>query len=224
VEFTKENRVRIPAFRVRLSTILAVALPFAVLPPGAGAQGLTFSPYSGYRLGGTLTIRDGDLKLADSPFFGAQLDLRMRPDATGTLLVDYQPTTLRLKEYRGPTEDLFDLNVWYFQGGGTLEVMSQSAAVPFVLGTIGMSLFDPGSNSGNAGSEWGFSGIIGGGVKIPFPSGGMALRLQTRLLLTSLTGGGSLWCGTGSGCYIGLSGFLAPVQFDFGGALTFGGH
>ncbi len=216
--------MRIPAVFFRTLTILAGAMLLAALPSVAGAQNLTFSPYSGYRLGGSLTVRDGDLKLANAPFFGAQLDFRMRPDATGALLVDYQPTTLRLKEYGGPTEDLFDIGVWYFQGGGTLEVMNQSPAVPFVLGTMGLSWFDPGSNSVNADSEWGFSGIIGVGVKIPFPSGRMALRLQSRLLMTSLFGGGSLWCGTGTGCYVGVSGFIAPVQFDFGGALTFGGR
>ena len=215
----------IPMFFSRISTALSAAMLLATVPSLAGAQNATITPYSGYRLGGTLTIRDGDLKLADAAFYGVQLDFRMRPDATATLLADYQPTTLRLKEYGGPTEDLFDINVWYFQGGGTLEVMNpQSAAVPFVLGTIGMSWFDPGDNSQNAGSEYGFAGILGVGVKIPLQSGRMGLRLQTRLLLNSLYGGSSLWCGTGSGCYVGAGGYLAPVQFDFGGGITFGGR
>ena len=217
--------MRDSTFFFRISRALAAALLLAAVPSVAAGQGATLTPYSGYRLGGSLTIREGDLKLANAPFFGAQLDFRVRPDATGTLLVDYEPTTLRLKEYGGPTEDLFDLNVWYFQGGGTLEVLNpQSPAVPFVLGTIGMSWFDPGSNSRNAESEWAFSGIFGAGVKIPLQSGGMALRLQARVLLNSIYGGASFWCGTGSGCYVGTGGYLGPVQFDFGGGLTLGGR
>jgi hypothetical protein len=129
-----------------------------------------------------------------------------------------------LKPFREPTETLFDMNVWYFQGGGTLEVLKPRGPVPFVVGSLGLSWFDPTGGSENAGSEYGFSGIFGLGVKVPFQSGKMGLRLQTRVLLTSVYGGSSLWCGTGSGCYIGTGGYLGPVQFDFGGGLTFGGR
>ena len=207
-----------------LASLLAVVATVCAIPSAAAGQNVSLTPYSGYRLGGSLTVREGDLKLADSPFYGGQLDFRVRPDATATLLVDYQPTTLRLQEFGSSTEDLFDLGVWYFQAGGTLEAMSNSQAVPFVIGTLGMSWFDPGSDSGNAGSEYGFAGIFGGGVKVPLQSGRMGLRLQARVLLNSIYGGSSFWCGTGGGCYVGTGGYLGPVQFDFGGGLTFGGR
>ena len=140
-------------------------------------------------------------------------------------LLDYQPTTLRLKESGEATSDLFDLNVWYLQVGGTYEALGRTAdgPRPFALGTLGMSLFDPGSGDPDHDSEYGFAGIFGGGVKIPLASGRMGLRLQARVLINALfNGSGSLWCGPG-GCYAGAGGSFGPVQFDFGGGLTIGG-
>ena len=207
-----------------LATLSAAVLTMCAIPSTALGQNVSITPYSGYRFGGSLTVRQGELQLADAPFFGGQLDFRMRTGATGSLLVDYQPTSLRLKEFGASTTDLFDIGVWYFQAGGTLETNTRSQAVPFVIGTLGMSMFDPGSNSDNASSEYGFSGIFGGGVKVPLQSGRMGLRLQARVLLNSLQGGSSFWCGTGGGCYVGTGGYLGPVQFDVGGGLTFGGR
>ncbi len=208
----------------RLSVVLAAGAILLSTPSVAVGQNATFTPYSGYRLGGSLSIREGDLKLDNGPFFGGQLDFRMRPDATAAILVDYQPTTLRLKDFGEPSEELFDLNVWYFQAGGTLEFLNQSDAVPFVIGSLGMSWFDPGKGGEENDSEYGFAGIFGVGAKVPLRSGGMGLRFQARVLLNNVSGGSSLWCGTGGGCYVGVGGPIGPVQFDFGGGLTFGGR
>ena len=216
--------MKTPKFLPRFLTFLAAFAFWMACPTPAASQGPTFTAYSGYRLGGSLGTRDGDLKLDSAPFFGGQLDFRVRSDATAAIMVDYQPTFLRLKRFGEPTEALFDLNVWYFQAGGTVEVLGGDGPVPFALGSLGMSWFDPTGSPQNNGSEYGLSGIFGGGVKVPFPSQSMALRLQARILLNSVYGGSSLWCGTGSGCYIGTGGYLGPVQFDFGGGLTFGGR
>jgi hypothetical protein len=210
-------------FRHR-SPSLVVLILLILGPSLATAQGPTLTPYGGYRLGGTLDIRGGDLKLDDSHFLGLQLDARARPDATGSLLVDYQPTTLRLKESGSPAEQLFDLNVWYFQLGGLLEFPQGEGAVPFMAASLGMSWFDPTGGSENAESEYGFAGILGVGAKIPFPGGGAGLRLQARVLANIISGTSELWCGSGRGCYVGIGGPIGPVQFDFGGGLTFGGR
>jgi hypothetical protein len=209
--------------RFRLTSALIAAS--ALLAPGtAQSQDWTFSPYSGFRLGGSLSVREGDLTFNGAPIFGAQLDYRVRRDATVAFLVDYQPTTVRIRERGEPTVDLWDINVVYFQVGGTFEVLKQAGPIPFLLGTLGMSMFDPASGSANNASEYGMAGIFGGGVKVPFRSGRMALRLQGRVLLNNLLiGGGSLWCSP-SGCYGGVGGPIGPVQFDFGGGLTFGGR
>ncbi len=202
-----------------------VVLFLLILGPSlATAQSPSLTPYGGYRLGGSLGIREGDLKLDESPFFGVQLDARARPDATGSLIVDYQPTTLRLKESGSPAEQLFDINVWYFQVGGLVEFPQGQGAVPFMVASLGMSWFDPTDGSQNAESEYGFAGTLGIGTKIPFPSGGTALRLQARVLANIINGRSDLWCGGGRGCYVGIGGPIGPVQFDFGGGLTFGGR
>jgi len=205
---------------------LAVAVILVGLPSRSAGQGITFTPYSGFRLGGTLSIQEGDLDLDEGPFLGVQFDYRVRRDATVAVIVDYQPTGVRLKEYGEPAEDLFDLSLWYLQIGGTYEVLGRtySGPKPFVVGTLGMSLFDPGSGGEENDAEYGIAGIFGGGVKIPFPGGRMGLRLQARVLLNNLfIGDGGYWCGTG-GCYANTGGPIGPIQFDFGGGLTFGGR
>jgi hypothetical protein len=203
-----------------------VVLTLLILGPSlATAQGPTLTPYGGYRLGGALGISEGDLRLDESPFFGVQLDARARPDATGSLIVDYQPTTLRLKVSGSPAEQLFDINVWYFQVGGLVEFPQGQGAVPFMVASLGMSWFDPADGSQNAESEYGFAGILGVGAKIPISAGGAGLRLQARVLANMINGRSDLWCGGGGrGCYVGIGGPIGPVQFDFGGGLTFGGR
>jgi hypothetical protein len=219
----KENNLKMPKGGSRIASVL-IATGLLLMPGTASGQDVTFTPYSGFRLGGALSVREGDLTFNGAPIFGAQFDYRLRRDATAAFLVDYQPTTMRIRESGEPTVDLWDVNVLYFQLGGSLEVLNQSGAIPFVLGTLGMSMFDPSSGSGSSASEYGVAGIFGGGVKIPFPSGRMGLRLQARVLLNNLLiGGGSLWCSP-SGCYGGVGGPIGPVQFDFGGGLTFGGR
>ena len=204
---------------------LAVAATLVGLPTPSAGQGIGFTAYSGFRLGGNLSIEGGDLRVDEAPFLGAQFDFRVRRDATVAVIVDYQPTTLLLDEFGEPTEELFDLNVFYLHVGGTYEVIGRSLSGPrpFVLGTLGVSMFDPGSGSESNDSEYGFSGIFGGGIKVPLGSGRMGLKLQLRVLLNNmLNGDGSLWCGPG-GCWAGSVGPIGPIQFDFGGGLFFGG-
>ena len=206
-----------------LATTLAAAALFLSFPAPVSSQGISLTPYGGYRLGGSLEIQEGDLQLDDAEFYGLQLDYRVRRDATVALIVDYQSTFLRFKSRGEPSLGLFDLDVWYFQGGGTFDVATKGPAVPFVVGTFGLSWFNPGADARQADSEYGFAGIFGAGVKIPFRSGRSALRLQARVLLNNLYGSSSLWCGSGGGCYVGIGGPIGPVQFDFGGGITFGG-
>ncbi len=123
--------MKIRTFLPRASTALVAMALWVAAPSSAECQGPTFTAYSGYRLGGTLAIKEGDLKLDSSPFYGGQLDFRVRRDATAAIMVDYQPTFLRLKRFGEPTEALFDLNVWYFQAGGTVEMLQSGGPIPF---------------------------------------------------------------------------------------------
>lgn len=215
--------MKIPHIPFPISLIVSALALVLIGPSGAVGQNATFTPYYGYRIGGTLSIEKGDLELDNADFLGGQLDFRVRPDATAAILVDFQPTTLRLREGPDAAQELFDMDVWYFQVGGTLENRKDTGAIPFFVGSLGMSMFDPDDDDGSTESEYGFAGVFGAGAKIPLQSGRMGLRLQARVLLNSVYGGSSLWCGTGQGCYVGAGGYLGPVQFDFGGGITFGG-
>jgi len=193
-----------------LVTALAVTL---AIPLGLGAQETALSVWGGWKFGGTMSAREGDLSAAASEHFGAELAVRVARDASIILMVDYQPTVLRLKDYRtGIREELFDLDVWYFMLGGQREIIDRGPIVPFATGALGVAWFNPTGNSQGRSSATMFSGMFGGGVRVPLgQSENVALRLEGRVHLNIPWAGGSIYCGAG-GCYGGVGGYVGPVQ------------
>jgi len=204
----------------RLALILiALAL---VLPAPATAQrgkGL-LTPYAGWTFGGSMNTFEGELNLAASMHYGGELEIRVRRDATAVFSVDYQPTILRLKEFGVGNRELFDMDVWSFQFGGHYEVLNNSPAVPYALGSFGGTWFDPKAGTRNIDSEWFFSGTFGAGARIPTGSPRIQLRLEARLLVTIPYSSSALFCGTG-GCYGGFSATLGPTQGQLLGGLSY---
>jgi len=184
--------------------------------PPLHAQQPALDAYAGWKWGGSLNTREGELNLAASEHFGLALAIPVRPDATALLLADYQPTELRLKS-GGVNEKQFDVNIWYFMLGGQVEMDTPARVVPFAMGTLGVAWFDP---SGSRSSETAFAAIFGGGVKVPIgQSERVSLKLEGRLHLTIPWAGGSLYCGTG-GCYTSVGGAIGPVQGSVMGGLS----
>ena len=200
---------------------LAVLAASLMVPVGAEAQKTALSLSSGWKFGGTMGVREGDLNLAASVPYSAELAFRVRDNALGILLVEYQPTILRL-DALGVNAELFNLDAWYFMVGGETEIIDRGPVVPFAIGTIGLAWFNPTEGSGNRGSETMFAGTFGGGARIPLgQSGRVSLRLEGRLNLTVPWGGASVYCSGGSGCYTGFGGTVGPVQGAVYGGLRF---
>lgn len=194
--------------------LVAAVLLGGVPSPSAGQQ-VEYQAYGGWRFGGTFRLQEGDLELADGNNFGAQVDVRVRPDATVVLLVDYQPTTLRLRPRTGTVQDLFDVHVWYFQFGGAFEVHNQTPILPYLMATIGMSWFDPSGAGDDRDSDFGFAGILGLGAKVRLGRSPAYLRFQGRALMNIMQlAGTSVWCGSGGACYTRVGGNTEPVQTD----------
>ena len=167
-----------------------------------------------------MNTREGELNLAASMHYGGELEVRVRRDATAVFSVDYQPTILRLKEFGVGNFELFDMNVWSFQVGGRYEVINQSPAIPYAIGTLGGTWFEPTTGGRGVDSEWFFSGVFGGGARIPTGSPRLQLRLEARMLITVPWSSAALFCGTG-GCYGGVSGTLGPAQGQLLGGLSY---
>ncbi len=195
-------------------TALTIATPVSA-QQGAGGY---FSTLSGWKFGGALQTREGELSPAAAWNYGAELEFRVRKDGTAVFSVEYQPTILRLKEFGSINQELFDLDVWYFQGGGHYEIIDRGPVTPYGLGLLGVAWFNP--DSPRTDSEWALAGTFGGGVRIPFGEGKVNLRLEGRINLTIPWASTSLYCG-GGGCYGGIGGTVGPVQGGFLAGLSF---
>lgn len=192
------------------------------LPTGLVAQQTALSLSSGWKFGGTMGVREGDLNVAAAVPFSAGLAFRVRADAAAILVVEYQPTTLRLKPFGGGiNQQLFDMNVWYFMIGGETEIIDRGPVVPFAIGMLGVAWFDPAGGAGDRASETMFAATFGGGVRVPLgQSDRVSLRLEARMNLTIPWGAASIYCG-GGGCYTGFGGTIGPVQGALYGGLRF---
>ena len=192
-------------------------------PVSLEAQRTALSLSSGWKFGGTMGVNLGDLNLAAAVPYSAQLAFRVRSDASTILMVEYQPTTLRLEPFGGGVnQELFEMDVWYFMVGGEMEIIDRGPVVPFAIGTLGVAWFNPTGGSADRGSETMFAGTFGGGARVPLgQSNRVSLRLEGRLNLTIPFGGASVYCGSGSGCYTGFGGTIGPVQGALYGGLRF---
>ncbi len=166
--------------------------------------------FGGYMMTTSIPVAKGDLQIDDVPNYGLGVDITMRRGIQLELLWISEQTHVRLKNYpSGFTEDLFDMNVHYFQIGGVWE-MGRGKARPFGAFTVGATLFD--AKDATRSDEWLASITFGGGGKFDL-SKSIGIRLQARILVPLIFSGGGLWVGTG-GVGVGVGSYTPFVQFD----------
>ena len=175
------------------------------------------TPYVGWHWGGGLSTTLGELKIDPAMNFGGILGIRTSAIQVVEFTYNYQKSSLVLERGTGFSDStLFDLNTHFIQVGGRAERVS-GPVVPFVLGGLGITIFDPSSRS--RGTETRFSVHFGGGLRAPI-SERVALRGQLRGWFSFLSTTGGAFCGTG-GCSFGVSG-SGIFQGDVSGGLTIG--
>lgn len=166
--------------------------------------------FGGYMMTTSIPVAKGDLQIDDVPNYGLGVDITMRRGIQLELLWISEQTHVRLKNYpSGFTEDLFDMNVHYFQIG-VVQEMGRGKARPFIAFTIGATLFD--AKDATRSDEWLASITFGGGGKFDL-SKSIGIRLQARILVPLIFSGGGLWVGTG-GVGVGVGSYTPFVQFD----------
>jgi len=200
-----------------LALVLAVGAALAA-PTKLEAQPAALSLWTGWTFGGSMTVREGTLNAAASTQFGGELAFRVQRDGLGLLYVDYQPSTLRIDTFGEPNRELYDMDIWYFMGGGRLELLDRGPAIPYGTFLLGVAWFNPKGTTADAagvGSETMFASIFGGGVRIPLGADDrVQIKLDGKMKLTIPYGGVGMWCGTG-GCSGSFGGTVGPVQGSF---------
>jgi hypothetical protein len=185
--------------------------------PAAG-QDVEVTPFLAYRSGSSLQTEDGRLQLQASPAWGGLLSYRASDGALVEVMYSQQSTELGLRQAVGTSEPLFDVVVRYVQAGARYRG-STSWAAPHLAFTVGFSNLDP--QSAGREQEWGWTAGGGAGVTLP-PRAPLAVRVDARVWLTSLHGPETLFCRSGAGCFVSVSGphlwqgeISAGVSFAF---------
>lgn len=206
--------------------ILVLIVSFFIYHPNVSAQKLEITPYYGYMFAGKVPGYYGDLNVRDSGMYGLIVDININPAMAVEFYYSRSDTRIDYIEFRGPTYQLTDASVNYFQVG-VLRTMKQVDKVNiYGVGTLGASLFSPSSKNYSEYPEpityedwWLFSLTFGGGAKVAL-SDKIGLRFEGRLMMPITWAGGGFMVGTGgSGFYLG--GGSAILQASLMAGLTF---
>lgn len=208
-----------------------LAALLAVVPGMAGAQdpAETFgqeqvrptrwelTPFVGYRAGGEFkdAVTGTTFKLDETPTYGLILNIAHRKNTQYEVYASYQDTRL-LADGAVTGDPLFDLDIWYLQGGGTYVFDVKHTVRPYLLATIGATHFSP--DPAELNSKTRFSINLGGGVKI-FAVRNFGIRLEARWLATSIESESAIFCAEGR-CAIQVSG-SGFSQYEANLGLTF---
>lgn len=166
--------------------ILAIALAAAGLCGAGYGNTIEFTPFYGYSFSGDLNDADSgeEYEIGDSGSYGGILDIWLTEATQLEFFFSRQETELESDEGLFAGQKLFDLDVDYFHIGGTY-IYGTGPWQPFVVGTLGATLFDP--DVSGMDSETRFSMGLGGGVRY-FPTKHLGLYLGVRGFLTFVGG------------------------------------
>ena len=167
--------------------------------------GLEVTPFVGYRIGGEFEDQDSEatLELNEAGSYGLVFNWPSKGNTEWEVYLSRQPTEIDVVGAI-PSQSSFDIDVDYFQFGGTY-LFEGKQAIPFFVATIGASRFDP--RESGLDSETYFAFSAGGGIKL-LPDKRFGVRLEGRLFGTLVDSGTTIFCQGGAGvtCSIQTSG------------------
>lgn len=182
--------------------IIALIILLAVHQPSAvSAADLEITPFMGYTFGGDFEsyLTAADFEVDESESYGIILGVTDPKGTQYEFIYSHQPTTLMIDGGALVGTPLFDLDIDYFQVGGTFG--NESAKVkPYVAGGLGVTYLDPEIGD----SETRFSLSFGGGIKVLL-SDRVGIRFEGRGFGTFIEGNGAVFCSNGN-CAVGMSG------------------
>jgi len=152
------------------------------------------TPYAGYRFGGTFEDQDTgtSVELDDHGSFGVILNIRESANTQWEFIYSREETSADLSAFTLP-DDAVDVEVHYFQAGGTYQGEGEVAR-PYLAATIGGAHFAPDSRAYDSDTFWSFS--IGAGLQVR-PSDRVGVRLEARAWGTVLDSDTDLFCASG---------------------------
>ena len=179
----------------RLAKILPLALlPGLLVPAVASAEGFRFTPYLGYRVGGSFedAATGSTLDLDESESYG----FIVGKDADDAYEFSFTLQPTKLSGGNAVSSDrLFDVDVMNFMVAGKKVLDRETGG--FISGMMGVTHFDP--RGANLSSDTRFAIGIGGGVDYPVGDH-LGFRFEGRGIATLMDNSGGVFCGSSQGC------------------------
>ncbi len=209
------------SFFISWAMIAAVSLCHMT---SAAAQDKLFkfeiTPFAAYRIGGQFDEKDGDgqFELNESDAQGIMLNISANPNGQYELLYARQDTEVDTQALFA-TDPMLDLDVEYFQFGGTYLFDGENIR-PFVAMTFGLTHFDP--QPAEFDSESYFSASFGGGVQLN-ASQRIGVRIEGRVFTTLVESDSDIFCSSTDGvgaCLIQVDG-TTLTQWEARAGLVF---
>lgn len=170
--------------------------------------------YTGWQFGSKTNYYQGSLRIRAAQDYGGMLAIEVRPDLQVELGYMYSSTTADLERYGLPNIDLGDVNIHYYQIGGTAPKAVSNNVDAFGSFTLGATHYAVQENSFEDPSDGqhynledytSFSITLGGGAKIWIgDSKKVGIKIQGRFLMPITWGGLTIGCG-GGGCGTGVT-------------------
>ncbi|MEJ2620018.1 MAG: outer membrane beta-barrel protein [Candidatus Thiodiazotropha sp.] len=191
-------------------------LVFCCSTSQAAESELEFTPFVGYRFGGTLEDerKDRRWEFAEASDWGFTLSQPASETTRYEFLYSHQDTSLA--DTTDPN-NAFDLDVHYFHMGGTVDVYHKrhERFTPYFSGGLGMTYLHPGQSGYE--NKTRFSLSLGGGLKW-YPTERLGIRFEMRGYSTLVNSNSTLFCD--GGCDLQISGDAFP-QFETNLGLIF---
>lgn len=171
------------------------------------------SPFFGYQYGGKHDLSEGEINISSAPDYGIIIGIPVKetPGLRAEIYYSRQETELHYQQNQfEPMNKLFSMTSNYFLAGGSYEE-DLGIFTPIGLFAVGVAYLDP-KEPGYT-SEWFLAATLGFGFKTYF-SERVGLRVQGRLLAPIQISDGTVWCTSGSGCYIELTAGTIILQAD----------
>lgn len=199
----------------RFSARIAAALLLLVLPLSLLAQSsnqsevhrFEFTPYGGYRFGGTFEDENDtvSVELDDRNSAGFIFNVREAENTQWEIIFSRQQTRADTTQVSGLGPRV-DVDVEYLQGGGTYQGRLRNGVRPYLAATLGAARIAP--RLSGLGDDSFVSFSIGTGLQIR-PTARFGIRLEARAWGTLVDSDTRLFCRSGvqiAGCAIEVDG------------------
>jgi hypothetical protein len=194
-----------PACRNILKILPVLLLASAAGTAAAQAARSAVTIYGGYRGGGSFTdtVSNASLGINDSAVGAISLDLPLDPSRQVQLYLSHQRTELDTSNATPATPTRLPLSVTYLHLGGSVYFDGPVGRGPYVVGGLGLTVFDPGA--ANYAAEVRPSMNLGVGYEFPLGERA-ALRVEARAYATLVNSSGGFLCS--GGCVVNVQGDL----------------